>query len=120
MSQSALLNTANVAEVLAAMGKLMDELQASDMALQDALSTLAGRAKATPDMVNLQHVDLVTQTHGDLAKLLRALSNCLDGVATQHEEIRATLTLRSLQDSLLPFMQNGDVETVDAGELSLF
>ena len=107
----------DVAKVLEAMATLMTDFKRHDLELQNALSAISARARATPEMGYLQHVDLITQTHEDLAKLLTRLAASLEGEATDVETLRKTLTLRSLQDALINGTPGDDVET---GELSLF
>ncbi|MEM8802791.1 MAG: hypothetical protein AAGF55_09670 [Pseudomonadota bacterium] len=107
----------DVARVLAAMANLMSDFGRHDLELQNALSAISERARATPEMGHLQHVDLITQTHEDLAKLLFRLAHSLEGEATDLDTLRQTLTLRSLQDALI---DGAPVEDVETGELSLF
>lgn len=116
---SATVETSDVAVVLGAMADLMERFHESDMALQSALSVLASRARATPDMVDLQHVDLLTQTHCDLARLLPELAACLKGRPTEMAHLKSKLTLRSLQDALLEGEQDRE-DRPEPGELSLF
>lgn len=57
-----------VAGVLAALGELMKELRDQDLALQNAVSELASKTAADGEqLVHIQHIDLITQTHEDLA-----------------------------------------------------
>lgn len=116
-SQSKEVSAGDVAEVLCAMADLMATFRNHDLALQDALSSISARARATPEMGNLQHVDLITQTHGDLAKLLPKLAAALSGEGVKKEALKQTLTLRSLQDALID--GTNDQETA-AGDLALF
>lgn len=107
----------DIARVLEAMSSLMSNFKEHDLELQNALSAISARARTTPEMGHLQHVDLVTQTHEDLAKLLSRLAASLEGEAIDVESLRQTLRLRSLQDALINGVPNQDVEK---GELSLF
>lgn len=102
------------------MSALLEDLYDADLQLQDALSSLALRAKSVPEVSSLQHIDLLTQTHRDLASLLSAMSNCLAGEPLDPEALRSRLTLRSLQDSLFDGPPDADFENVAAGEMSLF
>lgn len=113
------MRPSDLVEVLEATSALLVSFHRSDIALQDALSTLAARARATPDMVDLQHVDLVTQTHADLAKLLSELAACLAGRPTRKEDLKSSLTLRSLQDSLIEPAETGPADAAP-GDLALF
>ena len=108
-----------LATMLEAIAALLVSFHRSDIALQEALSILAAHARATPDMVDLQHVDLVTQTHSDLAKLLNELANCMSGRPTSREDLKSVLTLRSLQDSLIEPSTTTEAGPA-SGELALF
>lgn len=115
---TALVEASDVAGVLNAMAELMEAFHASDIALQSALSTLASHAREAPGIGDLQHVDLLTQVHCDLARLLPALAACLEGTQMQRDALKGTLTLRSLQDGLIE--RTGDDDRPEAGEVSLF
>lgn len=91
----------DLVDILEATAALLMSFHHSDVALQNALSTLAARARATPEMVDLQHVDLVTQAHSDLARLMSELAACLAGRPTRIEDLKSALTLRSLRESLI-------------------
>ena len=108
-----------MAGVLTAMADLMHELQTNDLALQNALSSLAAQANSSPEMVDLQHVDILTQTHGDLASLLPTLASALAGETVDKADLRSSLSLRSLQDALLDKTSRTEDEH-SPGELSLF
>lgn len=111
------VSASDVAEVLSSMAELMSTFRQHDLALQDALSSISARARATPEMGNLQHVDLITQTHNDLASLLPKLAAILNGEDLGKDALRHTLTLRSLQDLLI---DGADEQTIQTGELALF
>ena len=117
-AQTTACDTSDVAQILGATATLMESFHQSDLAMQDALSTLAAHARVAPDMVDLQHADLLTQTHADLAKLLGALSQLLGGDAITLTDLRGTLTLHSLQDALLE--PHAETDAIEHGELSLF
>ncbi|MEP5759451.1 MAG: hypothetical protein ABJ327_09175 [Litoreibacter sp.] len=52
----------------------MRELHQQDLALQNAVSTLASSASSHgAQVVHIQHIDLVTQTHDDLARFCLSL-----------------------------------------------
>lgn len=107
------------ADILGNLATLMRALHTSDLALQNAISSLACEGSEVTEFASLQHVDLVTQTHCDLANLLERLAERLRGVTVTHDDLRESLSLRSLQDSLLV---PGPQPTNDAraGEVSLF
>lgn len=108
----------DVARILDAMGQLMDQLHERDLALQDAVSDMTAKCS---DMVDLQHIDRVTQTHADLARFLPQLAECLVGRAIDHGSLAGALTLHSLQYLLLGLAADADVEfQVEPGELALF
>jgi hypothetical protein len=108
-----------VASVLLALGRIMHDLQKQDLALQKAIASLASNAQtASADMVHLQHVDLVTQTHEDLARFLPELAACLERTGFDQQKLSQKLRLRSLQDQLLAKEAIGD-ET-DSGDVSFF
>jgi|GEM_PF-2128961 len=114
----------DVARILGAMGQLMEQLYSSDLALQDAVSDMTQKTTgAVSDFGHLQHIDLVTQTHADLARFLPQLADCLVGHPVEHEKLAGALTLHSLQNVLLGLASSNVVNTeedVEAGELSLF
>jgi hypothetical protein len=66
----------------------------------------------------LQHVDLLTQTHCDLARLLPILASSARGEPTRTQDLKGTLKLQSLQDALIGHARGAD-ET-EAGEVSFF
>lgn len=117
-SSSKSVGVIEVADVLDAMADLMASLQANDLALQNALSSLAVHARSSPEMNDLQHVDLLTQTHGDLANFLPTLAAALKGETVDKDALQSRLSLRSLRDTLFvgPETQNSDFEP---GELSM-
>lgn len=113
------VGTDEIAAILVAMAKLMDGFRQSDLALQKALSSLATRANSSPEMKGLQHIDLITQTHGDLANFLPALANAVKSGNVDYAALRDKLALQSLQDTLID-AQDHEVADHTPGELSLF
>ena len=113
------LEPSEIAPMLEAIAALLVSFHRSDIALQAALSSLAKHASATPDMVDLQHADLVTQTHSDLAKLLNELAGCISGHSVSREDLKSVMTLRSLQDSLIEPSALSDSAPLP-GEVALF
>lgn len=112
----------DVARILGAMGQLMGQLHARDLALQDAVSDMTTRAcEQGAGFADLQHIDLVTQTHADLARFLPQLADCLVGHPVHHRKLAHALTLHSLQNILLGLNTADDADDdTEAGELSLF
>lgn len=111
----------DVASVLSALGKLMDGLRQQDLALQNAVTQLASTATDMSDeLIHIQHIDLITQTHEDLARFLPALAACLEDTKFDHQKLAEKLRLRSLQEQLLG--QNGDTaaNSTEAGDVSFF
>lgn len=111
-------STQQVAQILSASATLMESFFQSDLALQDAIADLTKNAGASADMASLQHADLLTQTHADLAKLMGALSAVLEGIDIRPADLRNTLTLRSLENAL--FDPGVPTDQTASGELSLF
>ncbi len=109
----------DVARILSAMAQLMDQMHQRDLALQDAISDLTDlTAPVSESLRHIQHIDLVTQTHGDLARFLPQLADCLVGHPVHHRKLAGALTLHSLQNLLLG--NSAEADAVEAGELSLF
>ncbi len=118
-TNTAVVSTEEIAHVLQSMAELFARLRSSDLALQESLSALAARARTTPEMSDLQHLDLLTQTHEDLTRLLPTLAAILHGERIDQDTLKKTLSLRSLQDAL--FDRSGhDEPEATPGELSLF
>lgn len=117
-ASSGVVRPEDVADILENLAALMASFHKSDVALQDALSALATAAGGQTTMFELQHIDLLTQSHFDLSKLLTALAPCLRGTPVRRDDLKDVLTLRSLQDSLIdPAAEDKDVT---AGEVALF
>lgn len=113
------LGSKDIADVLTCLARLMETFRESDFALQNALSSLTQETSSRPNMFQLQHIDLLTQTHCDLARMLPILASSLRGEPTSLDDLRSGLTLRSLQKALLDTTEEDEV-VVEAGELSLF
>lgn len=117
-SADRLVDPESAAEILAHLADLMAGFRDSDLALQKALSEMTSRSEGATAINELQHIDLMTQVHADLAKMLPVLAGGLRGQPTSIQELRAALTLRSLQDALIdPGLAS---RPPAAGELSLF
>ena len=104
----------------------MRDYHERDLALQNAVAGLTTQQVATGiNITDLQHLDLVTQTHGELAKFLPKLAQRLrEDNNVEDVCLAGTLTLRSLQDLLLGpagLMEvPSDVAEADPGEVFLF
>ena len=108
-----------VAGVLAALGELMKELRDQDLALQNAVSELASKTAADGEqLVHIQHIDLITQTHEDLARFLPELAACLESTKFDQGKLTQKLRLQSLKDQLLDSEVNQ--RSTSSGDLSLF
>lgn len=94
--------THEVAGVLSALGKLMKQLRDQDLALQNAVSELASKSTAAGEqLVHIQHIDLITQTHEDLAQFLPELAACLESTNFDEGKLTQRLRMQSLKDQLL-------------------
>ena len=107
------------ARIIGAVGQLMSDFHVRDLAVQNAISEMT----CSPDtaglnMTDLQHIDLVTQTHADLAKFLARLAQSIRERDITEATLAGTLTLRSLQDTLLAGPEMGAGETSDAQDHS--
>ena len=117
-SADRLVDPEAAADILVNLASLMAEYRESDLALQNALSTLTSRFDQPAPINELQHIDLMTQVHADLAQMLPVLADGLRGQPTTREDLRAALTLRSMQDALIE--SGPKTHETSAGELSLF
>lgn len=110
-----------VASVLSALGQLMHDLQQQDIALQKAVTELASSAtEISEDLLHMQHLDLITQTHEDLARFLPELAACLEHKDFDHQKLAQKLQLRSLKDQLLGQKNATNNPTPKAGDVSFF
>ena len=109
----------DVADILLSLATLMEAFHQSDIALQGALSNLSSGTAPSTEVLKLQHIDLITQTHCDLARLLPILAASARGAPIQAADLKSALTLRSLQDSLIDGSAES-AEEIAAGEVSLF
>ena len=115
------------ARIIGAVGQLMSDFHVRDLAVQNAISEMTCSPEtAGLNMTDLQHIDLVTQTHADLAKFLKKLAQSVREQELAAQSLAGTLTLRSLQDVLLgaPEDKNaegeGGADDTDPGDMSLF
>ncbi len=115
------------ARVIGAVGQLLSDFHARDLAVQNAISEMTCAPEtAGLNMTDLQHIDLVTQTHADLAKFLTKMAQGIRENEIAVHSLAGTLTLRSLQDTLLADPEtdadntgsNGD--DTDPGDMLLF
>ncbi len=112
------ISPTDVADILDNIANLMASFHSSDVALQNALSGLTKGMEGPTAMHELQHIDLLTQVHADLAKMLPVVAGSLRSTPTNKRNLLAALTLRSLQETLVEPESAG--EKPAAGELSLF
>lgn len=99
----------------------MRELHQQDLALQNAVSKLAASASSHgAQVLHIQHIDLVTQTHDDLARFLPELASCLTETNFDENKLAEILRLQSLRDQLLSPQDATAEANVPSGELSLF
>ena len=105
----------------------MLDFHARDLAVQTAVSGLTSAPNTSGlNITDLQHIDLVTQTHADLAKFLRRLAEGLREDGFAHRSLAGSLTLRSLQDVLLNPVRSGANDEgppepqIESGEIDLF
>jgi hypothetical protein len=110
----------HVANVLAALGKLMHDLYLQDLALQNAISKFAVNANASTEVAHIQHIDLITQTHEDLAQFLPELAMALKQTGFDENKLAKRLRLQSLRDQLLRNANPADANETPSGDLSLF
>lgn len=101
-----------VARVIGALGQMMIDFHSRDLAVQNAVSEITtGPSSSGMNMSDLQHIDLVTQTHADLARFLPLLAQTLRSNDVNEHNLKGSLTLRSLQDTLM----NGPLSGKDIG-----
>ena len=124
---AALADSEIVARILGAIGQLMIDFHNRDLAVQNAISELTALPDTTGlNVVDLQHIDLVTQTHADLARFLPKLAQCLRENDVAEASLAGTLTLRSLRDILLgaepstAASHGTPIPDNDPGEMHLF
>lgn len=97
----------------------MKQLRDQDLALQNAVSVLVSKtAAAGEQLIHIQHIDLITQTHEDLARFLPELAACLESTKFDQSKLTQKLRLQSLRDQLLE--SEGNQRSGNAGDLSLF
>lgn len=114
------------ARIIGALGQLMVDFHHRDLAVQNAISEMT----SSPDsrglhLTDLQHIDLVTQTHADLARFLPKLALGIRVNDIEEHSLATTMTLRSLQDALLRAPLSGKTDhivddEIDAGDMDLF
>lgn len=119
-------STEFAARIIGALGQLMIDFHHRDLAVQNAVSDMTTNSGGNGlHLTDLQHIDLVTQTHADLARFLPKLAQGLRESSMSESNLASTMTLRSLQDALLRAPLSGDVEHVvddqiDPGDMDLF
>jgi len=91
---------------------MMIDFHSRDLAVQNAVSEITAIPTSSGmNMSDLQHIDLVTQTHADLARFLPLLAKSLRSGDVDEPNLKGSLTLRSLQDTLL----NGPLSGTEIG-----
>lgn len=120
-------DTEFVARILGALGQMMVDFHSRDLAVQNAVSEITSTPTSSGmNMSDLQHIDLVTQTHADLARFLPLLAKSLRSGDVDEPDLKGSLTLRSLQDSLLKGPLSGTEigmfceMDANAGDMDLF
>ena len=115
------------ARIIGALGQMMVDFHTRDVAVQNAVSDMTQASGSLGlNMTDLQHIDLVTQTHADLAKFLPRLAESIRNREIAEQSLAGSLTLRSLQDTLLrPIRPPGPEvdppeEGQDPGDMHLF
>jgi hypothetical protein len=118
-------NAEFAARIIGARGQLMTDFHDRDIAVQTAVSDMTSTAEGHGlNFSDLQHIDLVTQVHEDLARFLPKLAQGLREGDLVENSLASTMTLRSLQDALL----RGPVanahpdleECLDSGDVDFF
>ena len=120
-------NNEFVARIVGALGQMMNDFHGRDLAVQNAVSEITCASESSGmNISDLQHIDLVTQTHADLARFLPLLAKSLRSGAIDEPNLKGSLILRSLQDTLLngPLSGQeigvfGEADAV-AGDMDLF
>jgi hypothetical protein len=114
------------ARIIGALGQLMVDFHHRDLAVQNAISEMTSAPTSSGlHLTDLQHIDLVTQTHADLARFLPKLALGIRVNDIEEHSLASTMTLRSLQDALLRAPLNGTTDHVvdddiGAGDMDLF
>jgi len=115
------------ARIVGAIGQMMIDFHSRDLAVQNAVSEITSSPVSSGmNMSDLQHIDLVTQTHADLARFLPLLAKNLRSGALDEPDLKGSLTLRSLQDTLIKGPLSGTEIGVfgetdaNAGDMDLF
>ena len=111
----------------------MIDFHQRDLAVQNAISDMTSSPNSSGlNLTDLQHIDLVTQTHADLARFLPKLALGIRVNDIEEHSLASTMTLRSLQDALLHIPlsgdgtdagnggSNGSDDGISAGDMDLF
>ena len=110
-----------VANVLSAMGLLLQECHRQSLALQEAVSADMRRAPgAVARLETYQALDHATQVQDDLAHLLPALAEALRHHHTAPRELAGKLRLVSLRQRLFGVTEDGCAAAPTSGEISFF
>jgi hypothetical protein len=110
-----------VADVLSAMGLLMQECHRQSLALQEAVSAdLRRDPAAVARLETYQALDHATQVQDDLARLLPALAEALRTRNAAPDELAAKLRLVSLRRRLFAASEGWATPVPQTGEISFF
>ena len=110
-----------VAEVLLAMGQLMQDCHRESLALQDAISRrLPPNSGDRAGIAAFQNLDHMTQVHDDLARLLPELARALDGGTGPVDGLADALRLVSLRHRLFEKTQGAGATWNPSGEVDFF
>lgn len=110
----------SVADVLRAMGQLMQDCHRECLALQVAISA-APAADPDPDHVAaFQKLDHMTQVHEDLARLLPELAEALNTGVGAVDGLAEALRLISLRHRLFGFERGAPISVQAPGDVNFF
>ena len=105
------------AQFIATLGDVFASIHQEDIALQADICVLVSNSEsALQHTKDLQHVDLITQFHANMSRLLPVLAKQLEKNEFSREALLEELNLQSLKDC---FEQDGERSISDnAGELT--
>ena len=111
------LTNTEAAKFIATLGDVFASIHQEDIALQAAICVLVSNSEsALQHTKDLQHVDLITQFHANMSRLLPVLAQQLEKSEFSREALLEELNLQSLRDC---FAQHGESSISDnAGELT--
>ena len=111
------LTNTEAAKFIATLGDVFASIYQDDIALQAAICvSVSNSESALQHTKDLQHVDLITQFHANMSRLLPVLAQQLEKSEFSREALLEELNLQSLRDC---FAQHGESSISDnAGELT--